>query len=66
MAPEPETSSKTTALIDSIVIREYKGLQARVRNLKPAVAFHEDEVEYWQRTLEALRQAQARTSTSDH
>jgi hypothetical protein len=28
MAPEPVTSGKTTALIDSIVIREYKGLQA--------------------------------------
>jgi hypothetical protein len=66
MAPESETSSKTTALIDSIVIREYKAQQARVRTLEQAVTVHEVEIDYWQRTLEALRQAQARTSTSEH
>ena len=34
MAPEPVPNSKTAALIDSILIREYKAQQARVRNLE--------------------------------
>ena len=43
---EPKPGPKTTALIDSILIRECRGLQARVRTLEQAVAVHEDEIEY--------------------
>ncbi len=53
--PEPATDSKTTPLIESIIIREYQSQQERVRARERAVALHTSEVEYWHRTLEALR-----------